>query len=79
MISLVVRYCARLPFDAYPKIARSPSRLIDITCLSLNKMSEGEAGGLRIGALVTNTDAAYPRNALDHLDDAVSLWVAPWR
>jgi|RhiMethySRZTD1v2_1073278.scaffolds.fasta_scaffold240509_1 hypothetical protein len=42
-------------------------------------MSEGEGDGLRIGALVTNADAAYPRNGLDAFDDAVSLWVAPWR
>jgi len=36
-----------------------PSRLIDITRLSLDKIEEGEAGGLRIGALVTNNDVAY--------------------
>src|SRR5262245_16825855 len=36
-----------------------PSRLIDITRLPLDKIEETEDGGLRIGALVTNTDVAY--------------------
>ena len=35
-----------------------PERLIDITRLPLDAIEENE-GGLRIGALVTNTDAAY--------------------
>jgi xanthine dehydrogenase YagS FAD-binding subunit len=35
-----------------------PSRLIDITRLPLGKIEE-TGGGLRIGALVTNTDVAY--------------------
>lgn len=36
-----------------------PQRLVDITHLPLNKIEETEAGGLRIGALVTNADAAH--------------------
>ena len=36
-----------------------PSRLIDITRLPLNKIEDTEDGGLRLGALVTNTDVAY--------------------
>jgi xanthine dehydrogenase YagS FAD-binding subunit len=36
-----------------------PSRLIDITHLSLNTIEETREGGLRIGALVANSDAAY--------------------
>jgi xanthine dehydrogenase YagS FAD-binding subunit len=36
-----------------------PSRLIDITQLPLNKIEETGDGGLRIGALVPNTDVAY--------------------
>lgn len=36
-----------------------PSRLIDITRLPLNSIDETSDGGLRIGALVPNTDLAY--------------------
>jgi xanthine dehydrogenase YagS FAD-binding subunit len=36
-----------------------PARLIDITHLPLNRIEEVEGGGLRIGALVTNDEAAY--------------------
>ena len=36
-----------------------PSRLIDITRLPLNGSRPAEDGGLRLGALVTNTDMAY--------------------
>jgi xanthine dehydrogenase YagS FAD-binding subunit len=36
-----------------------PTRLIDITHLPLNTIEETAEGGLRIGALVTNTDVAY--------------------
>jgi xanthine dehydrogenase YagS FAD-binding subunit len=36
-----------------------PSRLIDITHLPLNKIEQTEEGGLRIGALVPNSDLAY--------------------
>src|SRR5262245_66175445 len=36
-----------------------PSRLIDITRLPLGKIDETTHGGLRIGALVANSDLAY--------------------
>ena len=36
-----------------------PSRLIDITRLPLDKVEETSDGGLRIGALVANSDLAY--------------------
>jgi xanthine dehydrogenase YagS FAD-binding subunit len=36
-----------------------PSRLIDITHLPLDKVEETRDGGLRIGALVANSDLAY--------------------
>jgi xanthine dehydrogenase YagS FAD-binding subunit len=36
-----------------------PTRLVDITRLPLRGIEETEAGGLRIGALVTNDDLAY--------------------
>src|SRR5205823_10838758 len=36
-----------------------PSRLIDITRLPLKEIQPGPDGGLRLGALVTNTDVAY--------------------
>src|SRR5712671_6543340 len=36
-----------------------PSRLIDITHLPLDKIEETRDGGLRIGALVPNSDLAY--------------------
>lgn len=36
-----------------------PTRLIDITHLPLDTIEETAEGGLRIGALVTNTDVAY--------------------
>jgi xanthine dehydrogenase YagS FAD-binding subunit len=36
-----------------------PSQLIDITHLPLDKIEETEDGGLRIGALVPNSDLAY--------------------
>jgi xanthine dehydrogenase YagS FAD-binding subunit len=36
-----------------------PTRLIDITRLPLHKIEETRDGGLRIGALVANTDVAY--------------------
>ena len=36
-----------------------PTRLIDITRLPLDKVEETATGGLRIGALVPNTDLAY--------------------
>ena len=36
-----------------------PTRLIDITGLLLTNIEETKAGGLRIGALVPNSDLAY--------------------
>jgi len=39
-------------------IAR-PRRLVDITRLPLDAIAETEAGGLRLGALVTNSDVAH--------------------
>src|SRR5262245_48531798 len=36
-----------------------PTRLIDISRLPLDKVEETPDGGLRIGALVRNTDVAY--------------------
>ncbi len=36
-----------------------PSRLIDITHLPLHKVEETQGGGLRIGALVPNSEVAY--------------------
>src|SRR6185437_14252905 len=36
-----------------------PTRLIDITGLPLTEIDETDAGGLRIGALVPNSDLAY--------------------
>ena len=36
-----------------------PTRLIDITRLPLDRVEETAAGGVRIGALVRNTDLAY--------------------
>ena len=36
-----------------------PSRLIDITGLPLTEIEDTKAGGLRIGALVPNSDLAY--------------------
>jgi xanthine dehydrogenase YagS FAD-binding subunit len=36
-----------------------PARLVDINRLDLREIAETDGGGLRIGALVTNTDLAY--------------------
>ena len=36
-----------------------PTKLIDISRLALDKVEETAEGGLRIGALVRNTDLAY--------------------
>ncbi len=40
-------------------MSSSPARLIDISQLPLRSVEETSAGGLRIGALVPNTDLAY--------------------
>jgi xanthine dehydrogenase YagS FAD-binding subunit len=45
--------------DLMRKDVERPSRLIDISRLPLNGVEETSAGGLRIGALVPNSDLAY--------------------
>jgi xanthine dehydrogenase YagS FAD-binding subunit len=45
--------------DLMKEDVERPSRLIDISRLPLNKVEETPHGGLRIGALVPNSDLAY--------------------
>src|SRR3954463_11182768 len=45
--------------DLMKKDVERPSRLIDISRLPLNRVEETSGGGLRIGALVPNSDLAY--------------------
>jgi xanthine dehydrogenase YagS FAD-binding subunit len=45
--------------DLMKENVERPSRLIDINHLPLKQIEETENGGLRIGALVANADAAY--------------------
>jgi xanthine dehydrogenase YagS FAD-binding subunit len=45
--------------DLMKENVERPSRLIDINHLPLDKIEETEEGGLRIGALVPNSDLAY--------------------
>lgn len=45
--------------DLMKKDVERPSRLIDISRLPLNTVLETKGGGLRIGALVPNSDLAY--------------------
>jgi xanthine dehydrogenase YagS FAD-binding subunit len=45
--------------DLMKENVERPSRLIDISRLPLNTVEETAAGGLRIGALVPNSDLAY--------------------
>jgi xanthine dehydrogenase YagS FAD-binding subunit len=45
--------------DLMKENVERPNRLIDINRLPLAEVRPGPDGGLRIGALVTNTDAAY--------------------
>src|SRR5437764_2911754 len=45
--------------DLIKEHVERPSRVIDITRLPLNKVEETADGGLRIGALVPNSDLAY--------------------
>jgi xanthine dehydrogenase YagS FAD-binding subunit len=45
--------------DLMKENVERPSRVIDITRLPLNRIEALENGGLRLGALVTNTDVAY--------------------
>jgi xanthine dehydrogenase YagS FAD-binding subunit len=45
--------------DLMKENVEQPSRLIDINRLPLAQIQSGPDGGLRLGALVTNTDVAY--------------------
>src|ERR1700733_13036297 len=45
--------------DLMKEDVERPTRLIDISRLPLNKVEEMADGGLRIGALVPNSDLAY--------------------
>ena len=45
--------------DLMKEDVERPSRLIDISRLPLNKIEETADGGVRIGALVPNSDLAY--------------------
>jgi xanthine dehydrogenase YagS FAD-binding subunit len=45
--------------DLMKENVERPTRLIDITGLPLKEIEETQAGGLRIGALVLNSDLAY--------------------
>jgi xanthine dehydrogenase YagS FAD-binding subunit len=45
--------------DLMKEHVETPTRLIDITHLPLNAVTETDEGGLRIGALVPNSDLAY--------------------
>jgi xanthine dehydrogenase YagS FAD-binding subunit len=45
--------------DLMKENVERPNRLIDITHLALKEVRPGADGGLRLGALVTNTDVAY--------------------
>jgi xanthine dehydrogenase YagS FAD-binding subunit len=45
--------------DLMKENVERPGRLVDITRLPLGEIQPGEDGGLRLGALVTNTDVAY--------------------
>jgi xanthine dehydrogenase YagS FAD-binding subunit len=45
--------------DLMKENVERPTRLIDITGLPLKEIKETQAGGLRIGALVANSDVAY--------------------
>src|SRR5262245_51984151 len=47
--------------DLMKENVAKPGYLIDITGLPLAEIEETEAGGLRIGALVPNSDLAYDR------------------
>jgi len=51
--------------DLMKENVAKPERLIDITGLPLAEIEETEAGGLRIGALVPNSDLAYDRRVTE--------------
>jgi len=44
----------------------TPDKLVDINRLDLSEISETDDGGLRIGALVTNSDCAADKRIRDH-------------
>lgn len=57
-----------------------PTKLIDINRLPLREISEREDGGLRLGALVTNTDTAYDARVQQHypiLSSAILAGASP--
>ncbi len=47
--------------DLMKENVEQPSRVIDITRLALREIHSGAEGGLRLGALATNTDVAYDK------------------
>jgi xanthine dehydrogenase YagS FAD-binding subunit len=60
--------------DLMKENVAQPRRLIDITGLPLGEIEETAAGGLRIGALVPNSDLAYEervRQRYPHLSSAI--------
>ncbi len=52
--------------DLMKENVERPSRLIDITHLPLGEIHPGADGGLRLGALATNTDVAYNEDVERH-------------
>jgi len=52
--------------DLMKENVERPTRLIDITGLPLKEIEETQAGGLRIGALVPNSDLAYDERITTH-------------
>lgn len=51
--------------DLMKENVERPTRLIDITRLPLASITENEAGGLRLGALMTNADTAYDERIIE--------------
>src|ERR1700744_2869303 len=57
-----------------------PSRIVDINRLPLKAIEETETGGLRIGALVTNSDLAWHPQIVKHyqlLSSAILAGASP--
>jgi xanthine dehydrogenase YagS FAD-binding subunit len=52
--------------DLMKENVERPTRLIDITGLPLKEIEETQTGGLRIGALVANSDLAYDERITAH-------------
>ena len=52
--------------DLMKEHVERPRALIDITQLPLKGIRAGPGGGLRMGALVTNTDVAYDEQVERH-------------